>query len=485
MGWGGFVGNFVGGLGDVISDIGKSATGLLNEVGKAGQGIISGISDVGSMVDDAVHSTVNNIPEMFASLDDLGRLAVNGTVQPLSALASGDLNDWSKSVRNSFSTFDDIGTDLFGSGSWLTGGANFASTGNPFYGAGTTGAKLIEGNKYTSGSTTSAGGLMGMYDLGSNLANSGSTSGMTGSNTTTNYGNVDVATGSTYSPTYSDGGFLGGTTSTTPIPMDYSGVTSAPNMTLSGNEGNNMNYNTNYGNLDPTYTGTSADGLGAGTDYSGGLVNNNQVYLTGRAPSVFDQFGDLYQQFSNGVNSPLGQLGLSILGQRNPSLAGLTRLAGSGGQPDYTSQAIKGLTDIYAANEQRKTQKYLAEQQRLGSQQANDFINNQINSATALYAPGSAYSEQMRKQLERQDAQAGRRSQYGQREVELAAKLADKQAQVRQSALSQAPQFASNIKTATTGNQANALGLLDLYMKNKDAINSQIKPGMNYLRNLF
>jgi hypothetical protein len=42
-----------------------------------------------------------------------------------------------------------------------------------------------------------------------------------------------------------------------------------------------------------------------------------------------------------------------------------------------------------------------------------------------MYGPNSAYAQQMRQQLERRDAASGRRSQYGPREVELQAKLAE------------------------------------------------------------
>lgn len=42
-----------------------------------------------------------------------------------------------------------------------------------------------------------------------------------------------------------------------------------------------------------------------------------------------------------------------------------------------------------------------------------------------LSAPGGAYEQALRKQLERRDAASGRRSQYGPREVELQAKLAE------------------------------------------------------------
>jgi hypothetical protein len=42
-----------------------------------------------------------------------------------------------------------------------------------------------------------------------------------------------------------------------------------------------------------------------------------------------------------------------------------------------------------------------------------------------MYGPNSPYAQQMRQTLDRRDAAAGRRSQYGPREVELQANLAN------------------------------------------------------------
>lgn len=50
---------------------------------------------------------------------------------------------------------------------------------------------------------------------------------------------------------------------------------------------------------------------------------------------------------------------------------------------------------------------------------------NQGKQLASLYGPDSAYAQQMRQSLARQDAARGRRSQVGTREVELQARLAD------------------------------------------------------------
>ena len=60
-----------------------------------------------------------------------------------------------------------------------------------------------------------------------------------------------------------------------------------------------------------------------------------------------------------------------------------------------------------------------------GSNQFNKGTNQQISDLQSMYGPNSAYAQVMRKNLEARDAAAGRRSQYGPREVELQAALAN------------------------------------------------------------
>ena len=59
-----------------------------------------------------------------------------------------------------------------------------------------------------------------------------------------------------------------------------------------------------------------------------------------------------------------------------------------------------------------------------GYNQASKGLNSQINGLQGLYGQNSPYAQTLRQQLERKDAAAGRRSQYGPREVELQARLA-------------------------------------------------------------
>jgi hypothetical protein len=59
--------------------------------------------------------------------------------------------------------------------------------------------------------------------------------------------------------------------------------------------------------------------------------------------------------------------------------------------------------------------------------QYQDSIKELYGQLSSQFGPDSAYAKQMRQQLDRRDAAAGRRSQYGPREVELQAKLAENQ----------------------------------------------------------
>ncbi len=56
-------------------------------------------------------------------------------------------------------------------------------------------------------------------------------------------------------------------------------------------------------------------------------------------------------------------------------------------------------------------------------------LRDQQTNLQNMFGPNSPYAAQMRQRLERKDAAAGRRSQYGPREAQLAAMLADRQAQ--------------------------------------------------------
>lgn len=99
--------------------------------------------------------------------------------------------------------------------------------------------------------------------------------------------------------------------------------------------------------------------------------------------------------------------------------------------------------------------------------------NATANSLSGMYGQNSPYAQQLRQQLARQDAAAGRRSQYGTREVELQARLAGMANQAAPNILA-----AQNQRYMNMARIANTIGgLSKLY--------PQISQGLNGLSGLF
>ncbi len=90
-------------------------------------------------------------------------------------------------------------------------------------------------------------------------------------------------------------------------------------------------------------------------------------------------------------------------------------------------QQLQNLQQQIAASQAAAAAQYAQAQQDFGNQntglQGNiDSLSQQLN---ALSDPNSAYMQMARQAIERKDAAAGRRSQWGDREVQLAGTLAD------------------------------------------------------------
>lgn len=94
---------------------------------------------------------------------------------------------------------------------------------------------------------------------------------------------------------------------------------------------------------------------------------------------------------------------------------------------------------------------------------AQDAYKDLANSMTNNFAPGSAYEQTLRKQLERKDAAAGRRSQYGPREVELQAQLAKLQSGQGQTLMDLIGKSNSGLGTQLQGGMMGLNNLMDLY----------------------
>lgn len=130
-----------------------------------------------------------------------------------------------------------------------------------------------------------------------------------------------------------------------------------------------------------TYGGNYNSELPMGGDYTSGYTASNGTD----------------EQTTKG--SPVQDLMSRILGVSNGN-------AGGGASPKFGDMA-GSLLGMYQAYQQKKKYGQLA------------------GNLSSMYGPNSPYAQQLQQQLMRRDAAAGRRSQYGPREVELQARLAD------------------------------------------------------------
>lgn len=168
---------------------------------------------------------------------------------------------------------------------------------------------------------------------------------------------------------------------------------------------------------------------------------------------------------------PVGGFMANQVGQAMTNAGPSSRGTGQGPQQSNgfdVEGLVGGLGQLYAATQANKGLSGLG-----GN---NSAINQQIQSLGSMYSPNSPYAQQLRQTLERKDAAAGRRSQYGPREVQLMAALADKQAGVadtmgRLATSGQANQIALNNQKNQTRAQQLALlanlgkksGLFDMF----------------------
>lgn len=153
----------------------------------------------------------------------------------------------------------------------------------------------------------------------------------------------------------------------------------------------------------------------------GGTATAN-VGETGYAPRAY-----LGVNNNDGMDS-FKSLGGIAEGGRNPADMGVSSapspvsafiasVLGTGGGRGNSPAAGGGygnmaasLMGLYNANRQKKQ------------------LKEQMGSLNNLFTPNSPYAQQLRQATERKDAAAGRRSQYGPREAQMAAQLAEKQA---------------------------------------------------------
>lgn len=437
---------------DAVEDVGDFASDTWEGIEDIGQDVVDFGSDLFSGIDDKLHATINNIPEMLQSGVDLTKLAFTAPTEIGTTVITNPFepDKWYDKASDSLAKFDDIGTDLFGSGSWVTGAVNYYTGGS----GGSSLARLIEGDNYTPGSTTPAADLYGLYNMGSNIYNSATTPSYTsGEGFTNNPGSLegyDLQAPPNYTPNFSGADLA---TTGENLAGGYSG---GSDMSYVNGEG----FSNNTGYL-PGFN------IGEGMDTSSPYVN--------QAPDFWDQFSNLYNDVAGYVNSPGGKLATGVVARKNPDLANLVRLASAGGDGgNGYGQVVDSLASLYKSKQTRKQ-----------LQQTQGTLENQLNAGLQQYAPGSAYEQQLRKTLERQDAAAGRRSQYGAREVELQARLADKQNELRKTYMSQAPTIAGSNAAIASANNAGVADLFSLYGKNYKQINQGISDVASSLYDYF
>ncbi len=224
----------------------------------------------------------------------------------------------------------------------------------------------------------------------------------------------------------------------------------------------------NYGSLSGLndFGLSNPDGVGA-PDMGGSFGTSDFSGMS--EPGFLDQLGRLLQ-------NPFTKAGLSLAARSNPTLAFANQVLGTaqrGVQAGQTNSRAQGIANTigpglvagatalagpfggalagWGVNQLGKSDMGQAYSGPVGQQQAGEmggqglslgtgmglglaslyqnYKNNkesggQLSSLQNMYGQNSPYSQALRQQLERRDAASGRRSQYGPREVELQAQLA-------------------------------------------------------------
>lgn len=204
---------------------------------------------------------------------------------------------------------------------------------------------------------------------------------------------------------------------------------------FNGAVGGGLNSAISGGNSSDILTGA---GLGAAKGVGGSIYNNYN------SDNEFDALpgtvgGTAQDEYGESSATMGGQM-LPVQQQANDQRAQALGASRATASPSMVDDFISAITPSAAAGGGKGLGAYgdLAGQ-ALGLYDAyrgRRRAREQAAGLQNLFTPNSPYAQQMRQRLERQDAAAGRRSQYGTREVELAAKLAEMQAR-------QAPQLQS------------------------------------------
>jgi hypothetical protein len=158
------------------------------------------------------------------------------------------------------------------------------------------------------------------------------------------------------------------------------------------------------------------------------------------APTAPPASGGYMDEMSKFFGTPQGKMIGRLLGMANPALGGIAGIMGQSGSGQRMDPMLAGLGALGTL---------------YGYNRANSNLKQQQKSLGSLFSPNSPYAQQLRQGLERKDAAAGRRSQYGPREVQLQAELARLNA-------GNAPALAQLGGARDTNRQQMMMGLLGL-----------------------
>lgn len=177
---------------------------------------------------------------------------------------------------------------------------------------------------------------------------------------------------------------------------------------------------------------------------------------------------DFFSQLGSGLNLANDLMGLNTANNVN---AGVQQ--GIGQNSGALAQTIADLQRQLSSGNQISQQAYdnansLMQTQNQGLQGNIDTMTTNLN---ALSDPNSPYMQMARQKIERADAAAGRRSQVGEREVQLAAMLADYVGKY-------APGLNNSITGARNQINSNSQSLADIYAR-MQAANIQRQQAMN------
>jgi hypothetical protein len=209
------------------------------------------------------------------------------------------------------------------------------------------------------------------------------------------------------------------------------------------NTGMSMNYSIPDYNSPNIPANVSQKQGNEGYDYSLGTEVPNVSFGTEQTnlPSFASpEDAGFAEQFNRFRGSPAYRLFQQAIAAKNPRLAQAMGGLGLGatGKPSGIEQGLGALGSLY-----------------MGMRQDKD-LRNQAGQLQSLFSGTSPYAQMMRQRLERKDAAAGRRSQAGTREVELAARLAELNSR-------NAPML-NQLTNARNVNQANTLRSMLQYL---------------------